>query len=72
MLATAPEFWPASGYAWLDVDEHGWLRPTPGYWRHWLARPELALVADSWAPTTPHVTGPKRQAPNSAAALRWT
>lgn len=50
MHANAPEdFWPGSGYAGLDVDDNGWLRPTPAYWRHWLARPELALVDESCA-----------------------
>ena len=43
------DFWPACGYTLLEVDAQGWLRPTPAYMGAWLARPELALVADSCA-----------------------
>jgi hypothetical protein len=39
--------WPAAGHAHLAPDVHGWLQPTPAYIAHWLARPELALVAES-------------------------
>ena len=41
------DLWPGSGWALLTVDGSGWLQPTEAYWRHWLARPELALVAES-------------------------
>jgi hypothetical protein len=39
--------WPSSGHAHLLVNQQGWLQATPAYWRHWLARPELALVPES-------------------------
>jgi hypothetical protein len=39
--------WPSSGHAHLLVNAQGWLQDTPAYWRHWLARPELALVPES-------------------------
>ena len=41
------DFWPACGYAHLNVDGHGHLAPSPAWWLHWLDRPELALVAES-------------------------
>ena len=41
------DLWPGSGGTLLNVDNSGWLQPTESYWRHWLARPELALVAES-------------------------
>jgi Family of unknown function (DUF6352) len=41
--------WPSSGCAHLLVNARGWLQPTPAYWRHALARPELALVPESCA-----------------------
>lgn len=41
------DFWPACGYALLDTDADGWLRPTPAWLAAWLARPELALVDES-------------------------
>ena len=41
------DFWPACGYAHLTRDGRGHLSPTPGWWLHWLDRPELALVAES-------------------------
>lgn len=47
MKPRASDIWPGSGLALLDADAEGGLRPTPGYWRHWLQRPELALVAES-------------------------
>ncbi len=47
MTPRASELWPGSGLATLDVDAQGPLRPTPAYWRHWLQRPELALVDES-------------------------
>jgi Family of unknown function (DUF6352) len=33
----------------LQVGEQGRLQPTAAWWRHWLARPELALVPESCA-----------------------
>jgi len=39
--------WPASGAQHLVADARGWHAPTPDYWRHWLQRPELALVPES-------------------------
>lgn len=39
--------WPACGAQHLEADARGWHRPTPDYWRHWLQRPELALVPES-------------------------
>ena len=47
MQPRAPALWPGSGLALLEPDVQGHLRPTPGYWRHWLQRPELALVEES-------------------------
>ena len=41
------DLWPGSGCSLLKVDGNGWLSPTEAYWRHWLARPELALVPES-------------------------
>lgn len=43
------DFWPACGHRHLQLDAQGWLRPTDAWWRHWLARPELALVDESCA-----------------------
>ncbi len=40
-------FWQACGHQHLQRTEHGWLCPTPEYWRLWLQRPELALVPES-------------------------
>ena len=42
-------FWPSSGFAQLERNARGWLMPTPGYLRLFLARPELALVEESCA-----------------------
>ena len=47
MASGKHEFWPGSGSALLAVGSSGWLQPTGAYWRHWLARPELALVDES-------------------------
>ena len=47
MDAPLQDLWPGSGCTLLTVDGNGWLCPTPAYWRHWLARPELALVPES-------------------------
>lgn len=43
----AQGFWPACGFEALQRNERGWLRTTPDYWRHWLARPELAPLPES-------------------------
>ena len=40
-------FWPSSGLTLLQRNERGWLLPTDGYLRLFLARPELAPVPDS-------------------------
>ena len=40
-------FWPSSGFASLARNECGWLLPTDGYLRLFLARPELAPVPES-------------------------
>ena len=41
------DFWPASGFSQLEGNSRGWLLPTDGYLRLFLARPELALVEES-------------------------
>jgi hypothetical protein len=47
-MHTSPEaLWPSSGHQHLKANAQGWLQSTPAYWRHWLARPELALVPES-------------------------
>ncbi len=43
------DFWPACGWRHLRRDDDGRLLPTDDWLRHWLARPELALVAESCA-----------------------
>ena len=43
------DFWPASGFSHLQRNPRGWLIPTDGYLRLFLARPELALVEESCA-----------------------
>lgn len=40
-------FWPACGYDRLQTRADGRLAVTPDYLRHWLDRPELALVPES-------------------------
>jgi Family of unknown function (DUF6352) len=47
MQTAPPALWPSSGHALLTADAQGALSATPAYWRHWLARPELALVPES-------------------------
>lgn len=47
MPSPSTPIWPACGVHLLSTDDRGWLRPTPDYWRHWLQRPELALVEES-------------------------
>jgi len=39
--------WPEAALALLAHDADGRLLPTPAYFAHWMARPELALVAES-------------------------
>ncbi len=46
-VRTSHTLWPAAGLPQLVVNDQGWLFPTPAWWRHWLARPELALVPES-------------------------
>jgi len=46
-FAAPPTAWPACGARHLQADARGWHRPEPDYWRHWLQRPELALVPES-------------------------
>ena len=41
------DLWPGSGCSLLKLDDNSRLCPTEAYWRHWLARPELALVPES-------------------------
>jgi Family of unknown function (DUF6352) len=43
------DFWPSSGFSHLQRNGRGWLIPTDGYLRLFLARPELALVDESCA-----------------------
>jgi hypothetical protein len=40
-------FWTACGHQHLTRNERGWLVASPDYWRLWLQRPEMALVAES-------------------------
>ena len=40
-------FWPSSGFTLLQRNERGWLLPTDGYLRLFLARPELMPVPES-------------------------
>jgi hypothetical protein len=47
MLTNLDSLWPSSGHAHLQANAQGWLAATPAYWRHWLRRPELALVPES-------------------------
>jgi Family of unknown function (DUF6352) len=47
MQEAPPALWPGSGHQLLQRNAQGWLQATPAYWRHWLARPELALVPES-------------------------
>ena len=41
------DFWPSSGFSQLERNARGWLVPTDGYLRLFMARPELALVPES-------------------------
>ncbi len=41
------DFWPSSGFSQLQRNDRGWLIPSDGYLRLFLARPELALVDES-------------------------
>jgi len=47
MTPSAAALWPSCGRAHLARREDGALLPTPAWWRHWLARPEMALVPES-------------------------
>ena len=47
MEPCAQGLWPDSGCTLLTLDGNGRLCPTEAYWRHWLVRPELALVDES-------------------------
>jgi hypothetical protein len=47
MAPSAASLWPSCGQAHLQRRDDGALLPTPAWWLHWLARPELALVAES-------------------------
>ena len=49
MSETPLSIWSSCGHELLGRNERGWLTPTDSYWRHWLARPELALVDESCA-----------------------
>ena len=41
------DFWPACGHQLLQRSLEGWHQPTPAWLTAWMARPELALVAES-------------------------
>lgn len=41
------DFWPSCGFQHLHRNERDWLLPTPEFFRLFLERPELALVAES-------------------------
>jgi hypothetical protein len=41
------EFWLCGAQSSLKQDAQGWLQANDEFWRHWLARPELALVDES-------------------------
>ena len=43
------DFWPSAGWPQLQINEQGWLQPTPAWLRRFLQRPELALVRESCA-----------------------
>ena len=45
----ADDFWLSSGFSQLQRNSRGWLTPTDGYLRLFLARPELAPVEPSCA-----------------------
>lgn len=49
MPSAVPPFWTSCGHDRLERNARGWLVPTADYWRLWLQRPELALVAESCA-----------------------
>lgn len=44
-----PDIWPDCGWRLLQSDAQGWLQATPAWLAAWLARPELAPVAESCA-----------------------
>lgn len=47
MTPPAAALWPSCGRAHLEQRDDGALVPAPAWWLHWLARPEMALVAES-------------------------
>jgi hypothetical protein len=47
MTPPATALWPSCGRAHLEQRDDGALVPTRAWWLHWLARPEMALVAES-------------------------
>lgn len=47
MTGLSMNFWPSSGFEQLERNARGWLVPGADYLRIFLARPELALVAES-------------------------
>lgn len=49
MPTAVSPFWTSCGHDRLERNARGWLVPTADYWRLWLERPELALVAESCA-----------------------
>lgn len=59
-------FWPSSGFSELERNARGWLVPTDGYLRLFLARPELALVPES-CPAEIALHGALMSSPRQAA-----
>ncbi len=59
------DFWLACGHTQLQCTPGGWLAPSDAYWRHILARPELALVAES-CPAEVALHQALQQAPGAA------
>jgi hypothetical protein len=48
-MTDVSDFWPSCGYRDLRADARGWLVPSEAWFARWLARPELAPVAESCA-----------------------
>lgn len=69
MSESSEPVWSPCGFDRLERDPRGWLQPTDGYWRLWLARPELELVDESCqAERVLHASlmrSPMRQVPTS-------
>ena len=57
-------FWTGCGHQHLRGNAQGWLQPTPDYWRHWLQRPELALLPES-CPAERRLHQALREAPST-------